>query len=368
MPTPSRALLDFVALLAAAAVAGAASAELTSLDALQNSCKTACSVGFLSTGNAETVHHLFPVASTKVIIVSHVADLIKMVQNGTLTAGLISGVPIDPNSTLYTFSSGQISPRGMAMTDAVDTRDLSAALDAAIVRLQLAGTDYQLAAANPPFRFVAVKTCKASASSALAYFPFPNQTVATGKLKTALARGYLNIASLGPYNWGGNDGDYTASPPQGFWPDYYNKLEQQLQGAYGANFSLKRVWKLSSAATMQLLLDDQADATEPYWTVDSFFGGRARKANFRFSCTSLGVDSTFFTAKPTLSTPTGTAGVKEVVVKETTDFAVAIGVAIAVVGVGALACVLMLVSKERAGSPLFAPLSGKGQGVQDAAM
>ena len=61
--------------------------------------------------------------------------------------------------------------------------------------MQLQGTDYTLAAANPPFRFVAVKTCKADALSALSYFPFPLAANATGVLAQALARRQLRIAA-----------------------------------------------------------------------------------------------------------------------------------------------------------------------------
>lgn len=348
--------------LAAAPVQAApALGGIDSLSALKAACSGGgCAVGFLSAGNAQSVHNVLP-PNTTVVIVKHTSDLVSMVQNGTLVAGLISGLPIDPNNTLFTFSSGQVSPRAMAMADTDATRDLTAALDAALVRVQLQGTDYTLAAANPPFRFVAVKTCKADALSALSYFPFPLAANATGVLAQALARRQLRIAALGPYNWGANDGDYTVSPPKGFWPDYLSAVETQLKAAYGSDFNVTRVYRMSSVATMQLLLDGQADATEPYWTVDSFFGGRARKANFRFSCTSLGADSTFFAARPSPTSSNG-AGAPAAPAETDSKAATTVAVVASVVGVVALAFVLAMVSKERSGSPLFTPLTAARQG------
>ena len=36
------------------------------------------------------------------------------------------------------------------------------------------------------------------------------------------------MASLGPYDWGGNDGNYLVEPYVGFWPDLYTAIEVLL--------------------------------------------------------------------------------------------------------------------------------------------
>ena len=40
--------------------------------------------------------------------------------------------------------------------------------------------------------------------------------------------GSLNVASLGPFDWGGNDGNYLVEPYEGFWPDLYTAIEVSL--------------------------------------------------------------------------------------------------------------------------------------------
>merc|ERR1719160_2463329 len=47
---------------------------------------------------------------------------------------------------------------------------------------------------------------------------------------------------------------------------------------------------------MNLILNGEADATEPYWTVDAYHDGTPRPHAFIYSCTTLGYDSTFLVA------------------------------------------------------------------------
>lgn len=247
-------------------------------------------VGVLSQGNFDSVHHLLP-DKTEAVIFAHTDDLVAHTRNGSVDASLISGLPEDEKG-LVTFSSTLVSPRAMFSAEPADT--LRLAIDAAIVRALNNNADRVAAANNQPFEFVAVHTCK---TDEVDRFPFPDP-VPGDRLQQALDRGFLRIASLGPYDWGGNDGNYLEEPFTGFWPEFYTAIEAQFEAHYGVGF--ERVWALSSAATMNNILSGDADVTEPYWTVDAYHEVDGvitpRPHHFIYSCTTLGVDSTFLVA------------------------------------------------------------------------
>merc|ERR1719393_824440 len=115
-------------------------------------------------------------------------------------------------------------------TDAASSYDLSLAVDAAIVTLQQAGKDEEIRLQNMPFEFMAVHTCKGSDLSA---FRVPNFAEATGLLRTVLDTRVLKIGSLGPYDWGGNDGNYLVDPPVGFYPDWLTEFCRQFNALKG---------------------------------------------------------------------------------------------------------------------------------------
>jgi hypothetical protein len=288
-----------LALLALASASGAATPRHVSqlynfLDA-----KTAPEVGVLSQGNFDSVHHLFPDKAVPRIF-DHVDELVACTRNGSVDASLISGLPEDATG-LVTFSSALVSVRAMFSAEPADT--LRLALDAAIVRALHGNADTTAAARNQPFRFVAVHTCR---TDQVERFPFPTP-VAGDRLAEAVARGHLRIAALGPYNWK-QDGDYTPEDGKytGFWPEFLAAVESHFKAEYNVGF--ERVWALSSKGTMDLLLSGDADATEPYWTIDAYHnvtgsgahGGPweylARPHAFIYSCTTLGYDSTFLVA------------------------------------------------------------------------
>merc|ERR1719163_937588 len=188
---------------------------------------------------------------------------------------------------LVAFSSTLVSVRAMFTAEPADT--LRLALDAAIVRALHDNADRTAAVNNPPFEYVAVHTCRTDEAER---FPFP-APVAGDRLQQAIDRGHLRIAALGPYDWG-QDGNYKAEPMTGFWVEFLSSVETFFKAEYGVGF--ERVWSLSSAGTMNLLTDGDADATEPYWTVDAYHDGTPRPHAFRYSCTTLGYDSTFLVA------------------------------------------------------------------------
>ena len=279
-------------------------------------------VGFLSQGNYETVKDMLP-ATTAPIIFSHTADLENAVTNGSLVGGLISGTP---GSEFHHFSSTLVSPRAMLTPDkpASDAsyRPLLEALDAAIVRVIGAGKVTDISRnhtkSGKPFAFVAVHTCKPT--DTFAEFPYPTAG-GSDKLSTAITRGFIRVGALGPYNWG-VDGDYTKTVPVGFYPSYFDAISRELVKHYnptGSNsfVGLKRVYQSSSQGVLDDLSNDVTDTTEPYWTIDSMYNSRARKSSFKQSCTTVGMDSTFFTRKSTPATASvgsGSDGVSFVVV------------------------------------------------------
>jgi hypothetical protein len=182
------------------------------------------------------VHHLLP-EKTQAVIFEHKADLLAHTVNGSVHASLMSGLPEDETG-LVRFSSTLVSPRTMftkapwqeaaaslvleiqsvseklpeeTAKNSWDPHDtLRLAIDAAIVRALHEGKDAEAARLNQPFEFVAVHTCRTSDEKYDEYFPFPDP-VPGDRLDTAIKRGWLNVASLGPYDWGGNDGNYKVA-------------------------------------------------------------------------------------------------------------------------------------------------------------
>jgi hypothetical protein len=71
-------------------------------------------VGFLSQGNYETVKNVLP-ANVQVVIAEDTDHLYQAVRNGTLVAGLISGVP---DASFHQFSSTLVSTRAIQINGA----------------------------------------------------------------------------------------------------------------------------------------------------------------------------------------------------------------------------------------------------------
>jgi len=246
-------------------------------------------LGVISTGNFDSVHHLVP-SDTTAVIFNHVADLVDAVLNGSVSAGLTSGLPPSADRVV-TFSSTLVSPRSMFTCGRAECGTVVEALDAAVVRALNSGADVQAARGNAPFEYVSVHTCR---TNLVDRFPFPTPS-AGDRLRNATIRGTLRIAALGPYNWG-NAGDYTKEKPTGFWPELLSAIEYHFQNSTGIGF--ERVFAMTSDAAMAMVDSGIADATEPYWTVDAYYNGRSRQHTFAPSCTIHGYDSTFFVAPP----------------------------------------------------------------------
>lgn len=286
-------------------------------------------IGVLSQGNFDTIHHIAPNAIP--VIADGLDSLYTMVSDGTVDVGLISGKP-DP-ARYKTFPSGAISPRSMmTRKNETTTRRL---IDAAIVRLQRSGKLSEYAKANSPFEYVEVHMCRSSEPDR--HMPFP--------ARNTFSPAVIRVGALGPYNWH-QDGDYTVTPPTGFWPSFFTGLQTIL-----VNHTLERRWYRTSSAVMDALLAGEVDVTEGYWTVDSFYQDNPRTWAFDAGCTTLGYESTFFMRLPETKT-----------VDDKSDLTVwlsVVGVSLFVV----LVVLLVMIFRERKGEPIFSqhPLLDNGK-------
>jgi len=252
-------------------------------------------MGFLSEANYRSVA---PVITDQVepVIYSDSQEIFDHVFDGTLVAGLISGVP--DRSNFSVFSTDLISPRSFQMMPGTESRDLMMAVDAAVVRTHNAAELMQAEQANPPFQAVEVHTCRSDDTSVV---PFPDGSTATGLLRDVLDTRRLKILSYGsadsPPNWG-QDGNYQVIPHTGFWPDYMDMWMAHFKAAYGDDIVLERVWMTSGGT--ELLLNGTIHMTEPYYIYENLWSDQVKKWSHEFSCVVMGYEQNFFAQKAVL--------------------------------------------------------------------
>lgn len=153
------------------------------------------------------------------------------------------------------------------------------------------------------------------------------------------------------------DGDYTKSPPTGFWPDYLSFLNDsivQQYRPYNPNFiGFERVnYPVSvSSGVLGGLISNQIDTTDSYFLLDSTYNGLGRSRVFTPTCSTSGVDSTFFTLPSTGDdTPP--------MLSDSAIAGIAIGAFLLVVGSVFIGIVIY---RERQGKPMFSPLIDQDQ-------
>lgn len=282
------------------------------------------SVGFLSEGNYHAVEHEL---STVVIPVYYatIDAMEEAVDDGSVLAGLVSGTP--DSDQFNVFPSEQVSVRSMFVKEGNDP--LLDLLDRALVNIIESGGVERIARDNAPYRAMVVHSCKPSS----AHFDWPsvaNNTV-------------VRVASLGPYDWGGTDGDYTVTPFVGFWPSYYEAINAELVAKY--NITLVRNWYPTSAAVLDSLVSGESDTTEPYMTVGAGYTDMSRKSVFDMSCITSATQDMYFT-KPVVVG--GGDGIPSIV------FILCGGMGVIVMGL--IACIRHIRNREIAGNPMFAPI------------
>lgn len=246
-------------------------------------------VGFLSEANYLSVRTALS-NFVEPVFFTHTEDLYTAVNNGTLVAGLISGVPNTHNFTAY--STEVVSPRSFQMMQGAAAQHLMEAVDAAVVRTHNAGELVKAVKSNPPFKATEVYTCSALDPSTV---PFPNKSLATGLLKDVLDTKRLRVLAYGDPsnkpNWQ-QDGNYQVDPPTGFWPQYLDYFMDQFRAAYGSDIQLERVW--TASGDTQLVLDGTVHMTEPYYLYEGLYNGSVKKWSHQFSCVVMGYEQIFF--------------------------------------------------------------------------
>ena len=228
------------------------------------------SVGFLSTGNFHAVQHELHV-NVRPVYYSSYEDLHAALQDASIVAGLVSGTPSEDLARMHVFGSDQISPRAMLVQPG--KTDLVNAIDAAVVSAVESGAVDALIRKHAPYEMLLAHSCAPST----AQFAWPDNLRDT-------YGDHIIVSSLGPYDWGNTDGNYTANPPVGFWPDYYELLEGAFAQQYGMRF--QRAWYPTSAQVLQSVANGTAHTTEPYMMLGAAHGDVSRKTSFEVSCTT----------------------------------------------------------------------------------
>jgi len=182
------------------------------------------------------------------------------------------------------------------------------AFDAGLVRVMQSG-EWETIVSRYSKMFAASWTCSPDPTQ----YPFPiySSLTTADALKVVLDRGSLRVGGFSA-NWG-SDGDYTASPPTGFWPDLLEAVVSKIRTAYNKNsaeFQIQRVYLSTSKEILQNLGDGveaqpehQLDMTEPYMFVSSFVtdpdDGRNyfRHERFQMSCAIGSAEHAGFTRK-----------------------------------------------------------------------
>ena len=280
-------------------------------------------IGFLSEGNYHTVQNeLSPLVEP--VYFKDKDKLNKQVENENILAGLVSGTP---KNSFNIFGSDQISIRSMLV--AHNNVKLLDAIDAAIVRIIERGDVEKIAKKNSPYQALVVHSCKPSSN----HFDWPelkNNTI-------------IKIAALGPYHWGGTDGDYTKKPFIGFWPDYYKLIEDEFVKQY--NITFKRIWYKTSKEVLNSVKSGQTNTTEPYMMVGASYQDQSRKSAFSLSCITSATQDKYFTKKKNLERNN----------KVSSDQSISIYLAITFAALLLVSGIFIYImySKEKKGIPLF---------------
>ena len=188
--------------------------------ALNNTDDSNSRIGTLSMSNYLSVKSKLP-SKTIPILVDHEEDLTQMVLNGTVIAALVTGLPDHKYHRLLNVFSSQVVtlhsifmapdkslelPHGVELN--FSTKHLALAINTAIMKIQMGNLDKQIAEKNSPKELVYANTCK---GDKLSQFNLPNKKDAKGLFKEILETKKIKILSMGPYNWGDNDGNYMVT-------------------------------------------------------------------------------------------------------------------------------------------------------------
>jgi hypothetical protein len=130
-------------------------------------------VGFLSVANWHSAKHSLPTNTlTYISELGSPSDLIAKVEDGTIIAAMIKGEPLDENSILHMWPSDTVTPQAVLLAPGDQSRSMTEAVDAAIVRMLSKGKAQEARQNNMPNNYMEIHTCKSQADH-LDSFPFP---------------------------------------------------------------------------------------------------------------------------------------------------------------------------------------------------
>jgi hypothetical protein len=296
-------------------------------------------MGFLSTGNYDSVAHMFP-GRMESKIFDTVSEIEECVFDGTCIAGLTVNRPTHDKLTV--FGLGSVKVRGFMFKHIAfaGSSPVQHAMNGAINKL---ADSNQLRSLKQEYYddfgidTVEVRTCAGDASV------FAHQNF------DKIRNGVITIGRLGPYNWG-SLGDYTVEPETGFYPNYSTLLEQELKELLNITVQYKN-WP-TSQEVMDAVIDGTVDCTDVYWTFPALYEQNgtsvSRRSAFDFSCAVLGTDDLIF-VKTVSDGAEGGSDSGLLAWQTIVWIAVLCGVVFSVM-LGTLA---YMVKKERDGEPLF---------------
>lgn len=128
-------------------------------------------MGFLSEANWHSAKHSLP-TNTLTLIANDVDELIAKVGTGEIIGAMIKGVPRDPDSVLNTWPSATITPQAIFLAPGAESRSMTEAVDASLVRMLSKGKAQEARQHNMPNNYIEIHTCKAQEAD-LGNFPFP---------------------------------------------------------------------------------------------------------------------------------------------------------------------------------------------------
>jgi len=292
-------------------------------------------VGFLTQANYNAVKSLLH-SSVSPEIIAHLAPLEEAVINGSLIAGVTSTRPADCEEDILCFPSGLVTTRGIMFAPGVSR-----------LRRNLINRGLVIFLTNGSATSIQNEYAESHGMEVVNVHDCTWDTSAWDV--TGLGANDYNFRVAGLQADWGYQGNYLPDDPTGFWPEVYNAIEASI----GLNFT--RQYYSGSDAVMMAIEADEADITEPYWTIGGSYKDQPRVALFEKSCTVLGTDSVFFVKKSTMtSSNSGVASWVTILISISGGLAFCVCVG--------LACFTYhMIQKEKDGNPVFMALSDKGK-------
>lgn len=145
-----------------------------------------------------------------------------------------------------------------------------------------------------------VYTCTPHSS----FYKFPDASNATGSLRHLLDVYFIFIEMqtrellAGGIEFDLIDGNYSANPPTGFWPEYIQSVVDELNNHYFPTDSKKitithKLYGSDSEKCIDELQKGNIHLLQPYFVIGAFYQDAPRSEMTRVGCTSLGFESQF---------------------------------------------------------------------------